>query len=447
MITKLKNMSIHIKHSKSLQNVLNNIGWLVSEKVVLSILGLVVSILAARHFGPEKIGSYSYVQSIIGFLNMFVYLGLGGVIINELVKKPDEKKEIMGSVLVLKLCGAVVGYSVIIIIALMHAKSSSLIMLLLLVLGLQLFPQCLDMIDFWFQAKTKNKVNVYTRSSAHILAILAKLTIIAKSGGLLVYALVNLIEVLLTNMFRIIAFHKDGEKISEWKYSKGKSIDYLSKSWILLLSGFLSMINLRIDQVMLQWLKGSSEVGLYSVAVTLSEGWYFLPSVITLAIFPKLIFLKNSNPQLYNKRIKQLLDIMVIVSVSVAIIVYLSADWFISTIYGDLYKNTSTMLVVQIWGGVFVFMRSVFSRWIIMEDLLIFSLTSYGFGAIVNVTGNLVLIPQYGGTGASVATLISYAVSSYVSLFFFAKTRPFAMYMTQALFFPTRYLAYAFTKR
>jgi Na+-driven multidrug efflux pump len=85
-----------------------------------------------------------------------------------------------------------------------------------------------------------------------------------------------------------------------------------------------------------------------------------------------------------------------------------------------------------------MFMRSLFSKWVLIENALVFSLVSHGFGALVNVLANLALIPAFGGQGAAVATLLSYAASSYFFLFFFAKTRPLALKMSKSLLLPAR---------
>src|SRR5690606_4156260 len=102
------------------------------------------------------------------------------------------------------------------------------------------------------------------------------------------------------------------------------------------------------------------------------------------------------------------------------------------------------ILKIHVWGGVFVFMRMVFSRWIIIENLLVFSVLTHGFGALVNVILNIILIPGMGGVGAAIATLISYAVSSYLALLLLKKSRGMFWMMTKALLAPFRYPAKVF---
>ena len=81
------------------------------------------------------------------------------------------------------------------------------------------------------------------------------------------------------------------------------------------------------------------------------------------------------------------------------------------------------MLRIYIWAGLFVSIGVVSSKWLVAENLEIYSFYSTAIGAILNVIFNLWLIPIYGIIGATIATLISYSTVAYFSLFFFSKTR------------------------
>ena len=84
-------------------------------------------------------------------------------------------------------------------------------------------------------------------------------------------------------------------------------------------------------------------------------------------------------------------------------------------------------------------MRAAFSKWILVEDAIAFSMITQGSGAGANVLLNLVFIPLYGGLGAAIATIISYSMASYFSLFFYKKSREIFWMMTKSLVAPFRY--------
>jgi len=79
---------------------------------------------------------------------------------------------------------------------------------------------------------------------------------------------------------------------------------------------------------------------------------------------------------------------------------------------------------VHIWASVFVFLGVAQSPWDISENFLKLALYRTVAGAIANVVINLFLIPRYAALGAAIATVVSYAISSFVANAFDARTRP-----------------------
>jgi len=112
----------------------------------------------------------------------------------------------------------------------------------------------------------------------------------------------------------------------------------------------------------------------------------------------------------------------------------LGSSWFfIPLLFGEAYQEAVFILNIQIFALLFVFMRALVSKWILVEDLYPYSLLSHGVGVILNITLNIVLIPSYGGIGAAIATLVSYIAASYMVFFFSKKTRLIAQLMTSAV--------------
>src|SRR5690606_8930482 len=175
-------------------------------------------------------------------------------------------------------------------------------------------------------------------------------------------------------------------------------------------------------------------VGVYAVAAQLSEAWYFLPTAIVASFFPRLIKLHASDTGRFNLRLQQLFDMLFILAIVVAIVVTLVAEPLISLLFGEEYLQSASILIIHVWGGVFIFMRALFSRWIRIEGALMFSLITQGLGALANIGLNLLLIPRYGGEGAALATVLSYAIASWVALLAHAKTRPVFYMMTKSFF-------------
>lgn len=418
--------------------VAGNIGWLLSGRVFRLGFGFFIGILLARYLGPGQLGSLSYALSLKAFFANFVYLGLSGLVVRELVRTPEEENLIFGTTFFLKLTGSVLGFIALLFVALFSHKTSPQESLLVTILAFSLFPAALDCLDFWFQAKTQSKYIVLSQNISFVFFALFKLAGIYLKLDLVFFAILASTEILLSKALLWSYYKIHGGLISSWRFSMTKAIQLLSECWIIILSGFFAMINMRVDQIMLRVMQGATEVGFYSIAANLSEVWYFIPNAIAISFYPKLIELKKTNSILYAKTLQDAFDLLFVISASVALLCQFLADFAVPFLYGIEFQPTASILKIHIWAGIFMFQRALLSKWFFIEDALPLSLWSHGLGALVNVMLNLALIPSMKGEGAAIATLLSYATSSYLFLFCWNRTRPVANMMTKSFILPFR---------
>jgi O-antigen/teichoic acid export membrane protein len=174
----------------------------------------------------------------------------------------------------------------------------------------------------------------------------------------------------------------------------------------------------------------------YAVAARLSEVWYFVPVAIGSAVFPAVIRAKDTGEELYRQRLRQLYGAFAWAAIGVALVVTFLAGPVIDLLYDDAFAEAADVLVVHVWTAPFTFMGVVFSKWLIIEGLLLTSLVRHGFGAALNIGLNILLIPEYGPVGSAFASLASYAAATYGASFLSARTRPAAIDMTIGLLYP-----------
>jgi len=191
----------------------------------------------------------------------------------------------------------------------------------------------------------------------------------------------------------------------------------------LLLTGMAILIYMRIDQVMLKELVGAETVGTYAAAVKLCEVWYYIPVLIAASLYPAIIGVKDTNPALYHTQLQKLYTLLVWVAFALAIPITFLADWIIYIFYGNEYIESVIILKIYVWAGVFVSISLANNKWMVIENFQNYILLTTILGMSSNIICNVILIPSFGAPGAAVATLISYGIGSYLSLFFFPKVR------------------------
>jgi O-antigen/teichoic acid export membrane protein len=167
---------------------------------------------------------------------------------------------------------------------------------------------------------------------------------------------------------------------------------------------------------------GDREVGLYSAAMKLVEVWYFIPMIITQSVFPAIVNAKKVSEELYHKRLQQLFSLLIWTAILISIPIFLFSHQIIYLFYGGEFKEASNVLKITIWASLFVSIGVGTGQWFLTENLqnLVFYRTLYG--AITNVILNFILIPYFGIIGASIATIVSFALAAYFSLLFNKKS-------------------------
>ncbi|MCL1031421.1 flippase [Serratia silvae] len=418
--------------SKAVSNTL----WLLGERVGTIVLGMLLSVVMARGLGTEEFGIYNFIMSIVVILTPLTSLGLNAIAVKDFVENKSRELTTLGTTCVLRFFGALAGAAILILIDyIFNVSGSNLFWITLLSLA-NTFT-CFQVLDFWFQSQLNSKMAVLGRFSVLLISSTTKfIALIYFDASLSTILIIQTCELALSGFAFLLIYSLTGGRISKWNadYSVAKSL--LSRSWWLILSGVAEIIYLKIDQIMLGKMVGYDEVAIYAVAAKLSETWYFLPTIIMASFFPLLIKARAESSQAYKQSLQLLTTRLFLLAAVIAILVTFLSKPVIYLLYGAQYAESAIVLSIHIWAGVFVFMRAVLSKWLVIENLLRFSLLTHLCGAVLNIVLNLFLIPPYGAIGASVATIISYSVSSYFSLFIFSRTRGMGIVMTKSLLSP-----------
>ncbi|EPY6730478.1 flippase [Klebsiella quasipneumoniae] len=412
--------------------------WLLSERVITILFTFTVGIFLARYLGPNDFGVYNYLISIITLLTPLTALGLNAVVVRDLVDAQREEQNdtnvILGTSCILRFFGGLFACVSLLLVDIYFNISQHNTLWLVLLATANIFS-CFQVVDFWLQSKVNSKYSAILRLSIFIISAIVKLiSIIVFSCGLKTILVIQTFEVLASGLLYVPLYKYLNGKIFSWTYNKNKAKTLMSKSWWLILSGVAEVLYLKIDQIMLGMINGYSTVATYAVAARLSEAWYFFPTIITASFFPLLILAKKESEEKYKQKLLDLSRKLFFCALLISIFITLIAHTAINILYGQAYAESATILIIHIWASLFVFMRAVLSKWLVIENMLPFSLVTHISGAIVNIILNLILIPKMGGIGSAIATVISYSISSYFSLFIFKRTRVMGWIMTKAIF-------------
>jgi O-antigen/teichoic acid export membrane protein len=424
-----------------------NSSWLVGEKFLRLFSGLFVGVFVARYLGPENYGILNYVISFVAMIAVISNLGMDEIVINDLIDKPRKKHIIIGTSLYLKFIGVFLTLLIISTSFLFHFNNCQVNTFIFIVALSYVFVP-FNVIDLYFQSQVKAKYLVQANIISLIVNSLLRLFFVYIQAPLMYFMLCTILDTFIVATFLYFNYKKHKENIEKWMFKLKYAKELIMKSLPLLLSNMVIILYMRLDQIMIKEMIGFENVGTYSVAVRLTELWYFIPVAIGSSFFPALIKIKTQDNNLYYKRLHYLITFMVLMSLLIAIPSYIFSEKIITFLYGESYTSSISVFKIYIWASIFVFIGVPSGKWFIIENLNKVYLYRSIMGVICNVVLNIIFIPRFGINGAALATLISYSIQSYFSNLIFRKTRKLFIIQTKSLLlFNLISVIYDFIKR
>jgi O-antigen/teichoic acid export membrane protein len=369
-----------------------------------------------------QFGTFNYVLAFTAIFAGIAKLGLDGIVVRELLNNPKNFEIFLGTAFWLKMIGALL---VLLLMALIlfFTSQSVKINLFVFIVSIGLFFQAFEVIEFYFQSEMLAK-NIYISKVIQLgISTIIKIYLIISNAKLVYFILLMTIDALILAIVYTFSY-KLKKKTLFYKYFNITIARKLIKdSWPLILSSFVVMIYMRIDQIMIKEMLGEYQVGIYSAAVRLSEAFYFIPMIITTSIFPAIIKAKSENENLYKKRFQRFYFFMIWLAIFISISMTFLSHWLVVFFFGQSYHSASGILVINIWSSIFVFIGVVSDKWHLVENLQKYILINTTVGALLNILLNLVLIKKFGAIGAAYSTLISYAVAAFFMNFIWRASR------------------------
>jgi polysaccharide transporter, PST family len=430
MLSRFLNLRQRI--TPNLYQIITNTSWLVADKLLRMVAGLFVGVWVARYLGPEQFGLFNYAMAFVALFIPLASLGLEEIVICEITQHPEKKDEVIGTAFFLKAIAGFLSLAITTLSFFLFRSDSSDWILVSILAGVYVF-QAFDVILFWFRSQVQSKYAVLAGFFAFAITTVLKVILVETRANLLAFAWVNLGEALIISGSLIFFYQSNQESLLNWKPKFSYAQKLLKKSCPMIFASFSTILYMKIDQVMLGQMLGDKAVGIYSVAVRISEIWYFIPVAIASSVTPGLITIRQESLEKYNQKIQTIFNSVVLVAYLISIVMSFFANPIISGLYGAAYAEATPILMVHIWASIFISLTAVRGVWLVVEDLTILYMQTTALGALTNIILNFILIPRYAGLGAAVATVISYAIASYLSCLFYPRLKEVFQIMNRAL--------------
>ncbi len=415
----------------SLNNkIVRNASWIIGARIAQAILSFFVSSLTARFLGPANYGLIGYAQSIVTFVVPIMQLGLNAVLVQEIIKNPQDEGKILGTSLVMSFISAVVcGLGVLSFVAFVNAGEKETFIVCALY-SLVLLCQSAEIIQYWFQAKYLSKYTSLLILAAYTVVSIYKIILLVFQKSVYWFSVSYAIDYLLIAVGMHIIYRKLGGH--PFSFSRKYAVDLLSKGKYYIVSGLMVAVFGQIDRIMLKLMIGDSETGFYSAAVVCAGLASFFFSAIIDSMRPAAVESKESSQKEYEKVITQLYSIVIYCAFAYSLFATLFAEPIISILYGNAYSPSIQILRVIVWYTTFSYFGGAKDVWILTEGKQRYLLLLNASGALLNVLLNYFLIPVWGAVGAAAASLVTQIFANIIMCIIIPDLRPNAILLLKA---------------
>ena len=197
--------------------------------------------------------------------------------------------------------------------------------------------------------------------------------------------------------------------------------DILRQGWpFALLVGFSAIYN-RIDVVLITLLKGYTQTGYYTAAYKIFDLLGFFPSVVSYALFPFFASLMAKGAiEDVKQNLEKYVKLMLAAALPMAVGGTILSAKLIALVAGPEFSKASGILAILIWAPAILFV------YIPVNSLIISQLTKKavlitGANVIVNIVGNLILIPHFGIKASATMTVVSESIQGIFYFYFVRK--------------------------
>lgn len=404
------------------KKVIKNASWIIGVQIIRSIVSIVISMLTARFLGPSSYGLINYAASIVAFVAPIMYLGLAGILVQEIVNSPEREGEIIGTAITMSFCSSLICIAGVVAFVFFVNAGEKETLIVCALYSILLIFQSIDLIQYWFQAKLISKYSSITGFIAYLIVAGYKVFLLLAHKSIFWFAISNALDYMLISLSLLIIYkHKGGQRL-RFSWHTAKCMFARSKYYIF--SDLMVTVFAQTDRIMLKLMIDDTATGYYSAAVTCAGMTSFIFSAIIDSVRPMAFDCKKEKEEeKYEKSIICLYSVVIYLSLLQSIVTTIASPLVIKILYGNEYQTSVGALQIIVWYCSFSYLGGARAVWILAEEkqkhLVVINLV----GAGLNIILNLVLIPKIGINGAAIASVITQFFTNIVFVTIYKPTR------------------------
>ncbi len=420
--------------NNGVKKIINNIGWLIFDKIFILLLQFFVGVKIANYYGATLFGQYSYAISLVAFSNIFFEL------INSRVLKKYYTKEnfniLVFNTNFFKNSIAIILFFIPIIYKFFYKIDNTLFYLLILLCLDNILMTATSGIENFFEYKLEAKRIVISNNIVKIISYFLQYICMILNKGIIFIAIVRCIGSLIRVI--ILKYQYNSSYLGKLENKSVKLdieliVKIIDESKYLWFSFVSFLIYTQTDRLMINHYLGVEEVGVYTIGMQLSNILAILIGPIQNSLFPKFLELYRDDYQKYYNFYKLTNTIITQFYLIITLISIIVVKYTFKYVYSSQYDGAILIYSILAFS---VFIKANGS--LQTSHMTIKNITQKSFyktlvSLILNIILNILLIPKYGINGAAIATLITQFIALFLIDFFIKEYQEQAIIQLKSL--------------
>ena len=394
--------------------------WMMVEKTI-SIFGLFfITSYVAKYIGPSLFGELSLAMAIFQIVLITSQMGCDNIIFKRVSKKPQSGVSLIKASFTMRACLYFLLSAPVLIY--FYEKDKFISFIFCTSVSLAYLFSALDVYSIYNNATLSSKINTFS----NVIGLVVGLGIRYAIAKLMLNPALLSIPIVLTTaipfFIRMVYFKKKNDNVSiigrNWVSSAKKYSRYLLISGgSIVLSSISIAIYTRINQIYISDLIGTYQLGIYSVALTLSTSWSFVVSSIITSYYASIYADDDSASSM--KKASNLNRFILLFSMFFLLIFWGFGKEVINILYGERYVGAYVPVLILSVGTMFSLMGSVAYKYVIKYSGFSYLSKKMIFILIFSIPTSFFLTKYYGINGASISVVLVELLSLTIMNYFF----------------------------
>lgn len=399
-------------------------------------LVLYIILLLARVLGSGGFGGFVFLLTIFLFLSTLNLIGLNGILFQEMSTRPHARASIFRNGLALRLLTGVVSIGIAVGIFLVASPADIPRWVTLVSASVLLFSTSLSSVSLILRLPSQidsqdNLIEVIAtcKRLSQIIAICVGIFIVYHGvptmanllplfvplGVAHVLIIVTAGEFLEMGALVFVNYRRGGSLKPRWD---AHTVGYLFRqAKPLAILGGLTIILFRANILILSLYLPMSEVGLFALPMLLAESALIFPIMYAMSVSKTFSVVYRNQSVEFLRLARLSFHLLALIASPIICLIWMFSGNIIITLAGQIYIPSAQVLTVLTWNQFLLFGGVLFGALLleIGEKKTLGSIL--GWGVLLNLVLNLLIIPTFGIIGAAWVSFISTFFVLIVSLF------------------------------